>query len=83
MYGRHVFMGYLNEVEKTKETFDEDLYLMSGDIGKKDQDGFLYITGRKKGNHGSGTRVATVFVNSNPQVCRESEAFIKNHFVDK
>lgn len=48
MYGRHVFMGYLDEEEKTKETFDEELYLMSGDIGKKDKDGFLYITGRKK-----------------------------------
>lgn len=42
-------MGYLDEEEKTKETFDEELYLMSGDIGKKDKDGFLYITGRKKG----------------------------------
>lgn len=50
MYGRHVFMGYLDEEEKTKETFDEELYLMSGDIGKKDKDGFLFITGRKKGN---------------------------------
>lgn len=48
MYGRHVFMGYLDEEEKTKETFDEELYLMSGDIGKKDKDGFLFITGRKK-----------------------------------
>lgn len=48
MYGRHVFMGYLDEEQKTKETFDEELYLMSGDIGKKDKDGFLYITGRKK-----------------------------------
>lgn len=48
MYGRHVFMGYLDEEQKTKETFDEELYLMSGDIGKKDKDGFLFITGRKK-----------------------------------
>ncbi|XP_078530563.1 long-chain-fatty-acid--CoA ligase ACSBG2-like [Lissotriton helveticus] len=46
--GRHVFMGYLNMVEKTKEAFDEEGWLHSGDIGKFDQDGFLYLTGRIK-----------------------------------
>lgn len=47
-YGRHVFMGYLNQVEKTKEAIDEQGWLHSGDLGKKDKDGFLYITGRIK-----------------------------------
>ncbi|XP_078533834.1 long-chain-fatty-acid--CoA ligase ACSBG2-like [Lissotriton helveticus] len=47
-WGRHVFMGYLNMVEKTKEAFDEEGWLHSGDIGKFDQDGFLTITGRIK-----------------------------------
>ncbi|XP_069061787.1 long-chain-fatty-acid--CoA ligase ACSBG2-like isoform X1 [Pleurodeles waltl] len=46
--GRHVFMGYLNMVEKTKEAFNEEGWLHTGDIGKLDQDGFLYITGRIK-----------------------------------
>ncbi|XP_078533297.1 long-chain-fatty-acid--CoA ligase ACSBG2-like [Lissotriton helveticus] len=46
--GRHVFMGYLNMVENTKEALDEEGWLHSGDIGKLDQDGFLYITGRIK-----------------------------------
>ncbi|XP_040393107.1 long-chain-fatty-acid--CoA ligase ACSBG2 isoform X5 [Cygnus olor] len=46
--GRHVFMGYLNMEEKTKEAIDEDGWLHSGDLGKCDKDGFLYITGRIK-----------------------------------
>ena len=48
MAGRHVFMGYLNEEAKTRETFDDDGYLHSGDIGKRDDKGFLSITGRIK-----------------------------------
>ncbi|KAL8565267.1 hypothetical protein ACOMHN_001165 [Nucella lapillus] len=48
MHGRHVFMGYINEEEKTSEVFDETGGLHSGDIGRKDKDGFLYITGRIK-----------------------------------
>lgn len=48
MGGRHVFMGYLNMEEKTREAIDKDGWLHSGDIGRKDSDGFLYITGRIK-----------------------------------
>lgn len=48
MAGRHVFMGYLENEEKTKETLDSEGWLHTGDIGKKDKDGFLYITGRIK-----------------------------------
>jgi long-chain-fatty-acid--CoA ligase ACSBG len=49
MVGRHVFMGYLGEEEKTKDTFDEEYRLKSGDIGYRDKDGFLFISGRIKG----------------------------------
>ena len=45
-----MFMGYLNNEEKTKETIDDEGWLHSGDIGRIDDDGFLYITGRIKGN---------------------------------
>jgi long-chain-fatty-acid--CoA ligase ACSBG len=48
MYGRNVFMGYLNSPSKTQETIDSDGYLHSGDLGRIDQDGFLFITGRIK-----------------------------------
>ncbi|PIO33396.1 hypothetical protein AB205_0179010 [Aquarana catesbeiana] len=43
-WGRTVFMGYLNMEEKTREVFDEDGWLHSGDIGKMDTDGFLQCT---------------------------------------
>ena len=49
MDGRHVFMGYLENEEKTKETIDSNGWLHTGDVGKKDKDGYLYITGRIKG----------------------------------
>jgi len=42
-------MGYLNMKDKTLEAFDDDLWVRSGDIGKKDDNGFLFITGRIKG----------------------------------
>lgn len=48
-WGRHVFMGYLNMPDKTEEALDSDGWLHSGDLGKHDQNGFLFITGRIKG----------------------------------
>lgn len=47
-WGRHVFMGYLNMPEKTEEAIDAEGWLHSGDLGKHDQNGLLYITGRIK-----------------------------------
>lgn len=48
MSGRHVFMGYLNDPEKIKDTKDENNWLHSGDLGKIDSEGFIYVTGRIK-----------------------------------
>ena len=35
--GRHVFMGYLKNEEKTNETLDSERWLHSGDIAKIDE----------------------------------------------
>jgi long-subunit acyl-CoA synthetase (AMP-forming) len=48
MGGRNVFMGYLRQPEKTKEAIDSEGWLRSGDIGKLDDKGRMFITGRIK-----------------------------------
>jgi len=46
--GRNVFMGYLNQPEKTAETIDPDGWLHTGDVGTMDADGHFRITDRMK-----------------------------------
>jgi len=46
--GDFVFMGYLNQPEKSRETVDAEGWLHTGDVGLIDNEGFVKITDRMK-----------------------------------
>src|SRR5690606_22156389 len=46
--GPNVFMGYLNQPDKTAETIDAEGWLHTGDVGSVDEHGFFRITDRMK-----------------------------------
>jgi long-chain acyl-CoA synthetase len=46
--GDFLFMGYLNQPEKTAETIDAQGWLHTGDVGSIDNEGFVKITDRMK-----------------------------------
>lgn len=46
--GDNLFDCYYNDDKETKKVFTHDGFLKTGDLGKFDDEGFLYITGRSK-----------------------------------
>ncbi|XP_058281100.1 long-chain-fatty-acid--CoA ligase ACSBG2 isoform X2 [Hylobates moloch] len=48
LWGRHIFMGYLESETETTEAIDDEGWLHSGDLGQLDSLDFLYVTGRIK-----------------------------------
>ncbi|XP_006869082.1 PREDICTED: long-chain-fatty-acid--CoA ligase ACSBG2-like [Chrysochloris asiatica] len=45
VWGRHIFMGYLNDQASTKEKVDASGWLYTGDLGFQDHSKFLFLTG--------------------------------------
>ena len=46
--GPNVMAGYLNNAEATQATFTPDGWLRTGDLGRMDADGYVFVTGRLK-----------------------------------
>lgn len=62
--GPNITSGYLNKTAETEALFDEEGWLKTGDIGRIDEAGYLYITDRKKDlfKTASGKLIAPQFI---------------------
>ena len=52
--GLGITPGYYNRPQATSDTFSDDGWLRSGDLGRQDEDGYYYIVGRLKDMYISG-----------------------------
>jgi len=46
--GYHIMRGYYGQAEKTADAIDAKGWLLSGDLGSMDKNGYVQITGRRK-----------------------------------
>ena len=44
--GKNLMLGYFKNLEATKDAFTQDGWFRTGDLGKMDEDGYVFITGR-------------------------------------
>lgn len=70
-----VMLGYFNDAKLTKAAFTADGWLKTGDKGRFDEDGFLYISGRvkeifktAKGKYVAPGPIETAFMGSNDDI---------------
>lgn len=69
--GPGVMVGYYKNEDATKETFDEEGWFKTGDIGQFDTKGYLKITDRKKEifKLSSGKYISPAFIESKIKEC--------------
>lgn len=82
--GDNIMKGYFNRPEETNEVL-KDGWLYTGDLGRIDKDGFLFITGRKKdiiilsnGKNINPVELETKFEKVHPCV-KEAGVFLHNN----
>ncbi len=46
--GPHVSLGYWNNEEATRAAYSDDGWFRTGDLARRDEEGFFYIAGRRK-----------------------------------
>ena len=46
--GENVMRGYFEDAESTAAAFSPDGWFLTGDLGRMDSDGYVYVTGRRK-----------------------------------
>lgn len=84
--GETVFMGYYKNEEATRNAFDGE-WFKTGDLGYIDEDGLLYITGRKKnliilsnGKNVAPEELENLIMNTIPAV-KEILVYEENDFI--
>lgn len=60
LWGRNIFMGYLNDKESTEKKMDNQGWLHTNDLGFLDVDKFLYVMGNNNGEE-RGTEVQAAY----------------------
>ncbi|CAK0855326.1 unnamed protein product [Prorocentrum cordatum] len=84
LWGRNIMLGYMNRPDKTAEAITEDGWLKTGDLGRQDSDGFVWLTGRLKEimKDKGGEMIAPVAVEEGIKLaCNKPGASIIKHVI--